>query len=132
MSVNHYPVPLSAADTISSAGPRMGPGRHPLPKEAVTTNLAHSLGPDLADKMFNVLLRVVNKANSEMSIISRALLFLKSQPLSGAILPKIKACNSFYIPSMCMWAVKALAIFRGCAGSSGPSLLAYAIGTIIS
>ena len=30
-----------------------------------------------------------------------------------------------------MWAVKALAIFRGCAGSSEPSLLAYAIGTII-
>ena len=28
------PVPLSAADTISSAGPRVGPGRHP--HEAVT------------------------------------------------------------------------------------------------
>ena len=33
---------------------------------------------------------------------------------------------------MCILAVKALVIFRGCAGSSGPSLLAYAIGTIIS
>ena len=32
----------------------------------------------------------------------------------------------------CVWAVKALAIFRGCAGSSEPSLLAYAIGSIIS
>ena len=31
-----------------------------------------------------------------------------------------------------MWAVKAQAIFRGCAGSSEPSLLAYAIVTIIS
>ena len=30
------PVPLSAADTISSAGPRVGPGTHPLPKEDVT------------------------------------------------------------------------------------------------
>ena len=30
-----------------------------------------------------------------------------------------------------MWAVKALAFFRGCAGSSEPSLLAYAISTII-
>ena len=29
MSVNHYPVPLSAADVISSAGPRVGPGRDP-------------------------------------------------------------------------------------------------------
>ena len=28
------------------------------------------------------------------------------------------------ISSMCLWAVKALAIFRGCAGSSEPSLLA--------
>ena len=28
--------------------------------------------------------------------------------------------------------LQALAIFRGCAGSSGPSLLVYAIGTIIS
>ena len=35
-------------------------------------------------------------------------------------------------PRLCMWSVKALAIFRGCAGSSEPSLLAYAIGTIIS
>ena len=58
--------------------------------------------------------RVVNKANS----ISRALLFLNSQPLSVAILPKIKARTFIYIPSMCMWAVKALAIFRGRAGSS--------------
>ena len=53
---------------------------------------------------------------------------------SGAILPKIKACTFIYIPSTCMfmWAAKALVIFRGCAGSSEPSLLAYAIGTIIS
>ena len=36
VSVNHYPVLLSAADTISSAGPRVGPGRHPPLKEAVT------------------------------------------------------------------------------------------------
>ena len=39
MSVNHYPVPLSAADTISSAGIRVGPGSPPpppLPKEVVT------------------------------------------------------------------------------------------------
>ena len=37
MSVNHYPIPLSAADTISSAGTRVGPGSPPpLPKEAVT------------------------------------------------------------------------------------------------
>ena len=57
---------------------------------------------------------MVNKANS----ISRALLFLNSQPLSGAILLKIKACTFIYIPSMCKWAVKALAIFRGRAGSS--------------
>ena len=62
----------------------------------------------------------------------RALLFLNSQPLSGAILPKIMACTFIYIPSTCMWAVKALAIFRGRAGSSEPSLLAYATGTIIS
>ena len=44
MSVNHYPVPLSAADTISSAGP-------PPPqkkKRLWQTNLADSLGPDLA------------------------------------------------------------------------------------
>ena len=40
---------------------------------------------------------------------------------SGAILPKIK--TFIYI---------ALAIFRGCGGSSEPSLLAYVIGTIIS
>ena len=71
------------------------------------------------------------KVNSEMSVISSALLFLNSQPLSGAILPKIKACTFIYIPSMCMWAVTALAISRGCSGSSGPSLLAYAISTII-
>ena len=32
MSVNHYPVPLSAADTISSAGPSLPP----TPKEVVT------------------------------------------------------------------------------------------------
>ena len=70
---------------------------------------------------------MVNQANSE--IISRALLFLNSQPLSGAILPKTKACTFIYIPSMCMWAVKALAILRGCAGSSEPSLLAL-IGTM--
>ena len=57
---------------------------------------------------------------------------LNSQPPSGAIFPKIKACTFIYIPSMCMWAVKALAIFNGCAGSSEPSLLAYAIGTINS
>ena len=31
-----------------------------------------------------------------------------------------------------MWAVMALAIFHGCAGSSESSLLAHAIGTIIS
>ena len=44
MSMNHYPVPLSAADTISSAGPSPPP-----PKEAVTNQfLADSLGPDLA------------------------------------------------------------------------------------
>ena len=74
-----------------------------------------------------------NIANSEMSQSSqRALLFLNSQPLSGAILPTIKAFTFIYIPSMCMWAVKALAIFRGCVGSSGLSLLAYGIGTIIS
>ena len=42
MSVKHYPVPL--ADTISSAEPRVGPGRPP----EVVTNLADSLGPDLA------------------------------------------------------------------------------------
>ena len=42
MSVNHYPVPLSAADTISSAGPRVGPERHPLPKEAVTNLFSRS------------------------------------------------------------------------------------------
>ena len=60
------------------------------------------------------------------------LLFLNSQPLSGAILPEIKMCAFIYIPSMCMWAVKMLAISHGCAGSSEPSLLAYAIGTIIS
>ena len=57
---------------------------------------------------------------------------LNSQPLSGAIFPKIKVRTFIYIPSMCMWAVKALAIFHGCAGSSEPSLLAYSIGTIIS
>ena len=45
MSMNHYPVPLSAADTISSAGP----STPPPPKEAVTNQfLADSLGPDLA------------------------------------------------------------------------------------
>ena len=45
MSMNHYPVPLSAADTISSAGP----SPPPPPKEAVTNQfLADSLGPDLA------------------------------------------------------------------------------------
>ena len=47
MSVNHYPVPLSAADTISSAGPRVGPRRHP-PKRLRQTNLADSFGPELA------------------------------------------------------------------------------------
>ena len=66
------------------------------------------------------------------AIISKALLFLNSQPLSGAILPKIKTCTFIYIPSMCMWAFKALVIFRWCAGSSEPSLLAYTIGTITS
>ena len=76
---------------------------------------------------------MVNKANSEMSRSSqRALLFFNSQPLSGAILPKIKVCTFIYIPSMCIWVVKALTIFRECAGSSEPSLLACAIGTIIS
>ena len=46
MSMNHYPVPLSAADTISSAGPSPPP---PPPKEAVTNQfLADSMGPDLA------------------------------------------------------------------------------------
>ena len=46
MSMNHYPVPLSAADTISSAGPSPPPPHH---KEAVTNQfLADSLGPDLA------------------------------------------------------------------------------------
>ena len=54
------------------------------------------------------------------------------QPLSGAILPKIKACTFIYIPAMCMRAVKALAIFRGRAGSSEPSLRAYATGTIMN
>ena len=45
MSMNHYPVPLSAADTISSAGP----SPPPPPKEDVTNQfLADSLGPDLA------------------------------------------------------------------------------------
>ena len=50
MSVNHYPVPLSAADTISIAGPRVGPRRHPPPptKRLRQTNLADSLGPELA------------------------------------------------------------------------------------
>ena len=47
-----------------------------------------------------------------------ALLILNSQPR--------------HAPSLCMWAVKALAIFRGCPGSSQPSLLAYAKGNIIS
>ena len=61
-----------------------------------------------------------------------ALLFLNSQPLIGAILPKTKACTFIYILSLCMWAVKVQAIFRGRAGSSEPSLLAYATGTIIS
>ena len=43
MSMNHLPVPLSADDTISSAGPP------PHPKEAVTNQfLADSFGPDLA------------------------------------------------------------------------------------
>ena len=36
-----------------------------------------------------------------------------------------KFTATVYIPSMCLWAVKALAIFRGCAGSSKPSLLAW-------
>ena len=40
------------------------------------------------------------------------------------------ACTFIYIPSKCMWAVKALAIFCGCAGWSEPSLFAYS--TIIS
>ena len=35
-----------------------------------------------------------------------------------------KFTATVYIPSMCLWPVKALAIFRGCAGSSEPSLLA--------
>ena len=73
---------------------------------------------------------LVNKGNIEMSRSSQGL--LNSQPLSGAIFPKIKAWTFIYIPPMCMWAVKALAMFHGCAGSSEPSLLAYAIGTIIS
>ena len=46
MSMNHYPVPLSAADTICSAGLSPPP---PPPQEAVTNQfLADSLGPDLA------------------------------------------------------------------------------------
>ena len=49
MSMNHYPVPLSAADTISSAGPSPPPPPPPPPQEAVTNQfLADSLGPDLA------------------------------------------------------------------------------------
>ena len=45
MSMNHLPVPLSADDTISSAGPP------PPPKEAVTNQfLADSFGPDLAQQ----------------------------------------------------------------------------------
>ena len=44
MSMNHYPVTLSAADTISSAGPSSPPS-----KEAVTNQfLADSFGLDLA------------------------------------------------------------------------------------
>ena len=49
MSVNHYPVPLSAADTIRSAGPRVGPrSPPPSPKRLWRTNLADSLDPELA------------------------------------------------------------------------------------
>ena len=48
MPVNHYPVPLSAADTISSAGPRVGPRSPPSSKRLWQTNLADSLGPELA------------------------------------------------------------------------------------
>ena len=54
----------------------------------------------------------------DVPIISMALLILNSQPR--------------HAPSLCMWAVKALAIFPRCAGLSEPSLLAYAVGTIIS
>ena len=36
---------------------------------------------------------------------------------------KATAYTFIYIPSMCLWAVKALEIFRGCAGSSEPLLL---------
>ena len=72
--------------------------------------------------------KVYRRVDSDMS----RSLFLNSQPHSGAILPKFKACTFIYIPSMCMWAVKALAIFRGRAGSSEPSLSAYATGSIIS
>ena len=49
MSLNHYPVPLSAADTISSAGPSPPPPHTHTHKEAMTNQfLADSLGPDLA------------------------------------------------------------------------------------
>ena len=48
MSVNHYPVSLSAADTISSAGPSVGPRSPPSPKRLSQTNLADSLGPEIA------------------------------------------------------------------------------------
>ena len=52
MSVNHYPVPLSEADTISSAGPSPPPPPPPPKKKKKKrlwqTNLADSLGPDLA------------------------------------------------------------------------------------
>ena len=51
------------------------------------------------------------------------LLILNSQP---------RHTTSSIFLLLCMWAVKAQAIFRGCAGSSEPSLFAYAIGTIIS
>ena len=40
-------LPLSAADSICSAEPRVGPRRHP-PKSLWQTNLADSLGPELA------------------------------------------------------------------------------------
>ena len=38
MSVNHYPVPLSAADTISSAGPPPPPPPPPPQKKEAVTN----------------------------------------------------------------------------------------------
>ena len=77
----------------------------------------------------NIHLQTCGKQSEfrDFAIISRALLFLNSQPLIEAILPK----TFIYIP-LCVCGQLRPWWFSADADASEPSLLAFAIGTIIS